>query len=165
VKAALHLWPCRYPPLCTCKVPDAEIVSAGEASKEKKVSEKDTRKGFFDYEGKTYALDFYRRRHEVEILVPDNYELNDAFLKNGKHYVKRESTYPATTARLLEVKFDAQGNVEPKALWPVAHSATVGCFIHDTYSAGAGRIFALKKLTKDLPGPFKGAIFSAYANR
>lgn len=102
----------------------------------------------FEFAGRTYALDFTRKKQEVTIV------------RDGKSQTI-QSKYPYTTVILYEKTTGAP---------VVVNKATVGCIPSDTYSNEKGRLAALKDLTEILrrsqyPEEFRRAMWNAYTNR
>lgn len=106
----------------------------------------------FEVNGVGYGIEFRRETREVRV--------HDPFNKDVIHKVK--STYPFTTVNIT-LKSD-----KPKKQWEVAHTATVGCFKSDAFSAEEGRRYALRSLCKKLPKDLKDlktALWQAYLTR
>lgn len=81
----------------------------------------------FQFEGKTYRLEFQRDQKEIPLVRKGRVE-------------KIKSKYPYTTVRLLEIEKDRL----PK----MVESAQVGCAPFDNYTNERGRLEALRALTK-----------------
>ena len=103
----------------------------------------------FDYEGKTYVLEFERDHKQLTLL-------------RGGRKETVKSKHPYTTATLYV-------QTSPTTRAVVTH-ATVGCCPTDSYSNAAGRLFALRSLTGNLKKlnkdrDFRAALWKTYVDR
>jgi hypothetical protein len=106
----------------------------------------------FTHEGRQFAIEF-QRTHK-EILDPRTPALIST--------VKAVSTYPYTTARIIEIDPKRVGNRR------VYLEATVGCWHKETkFTKEQGRVKALQAITRQLGDKkaFKEAMWNAYIQR
>lgn len=111
----------------------------------------------FDYEDKTYQLDFSRRHKRIK--------LRDRYMENV--FYTKHSMYPYTTAYIL---IHEQGLGTKFA--EIVFKAVVGCLyathnkaMRDRYDPETGRLQALKKLTPMLPKGMRSLVWDAYKRR
>jgi len=100
----------------------------------------------FKHEGKTYEIDFTRQRREVTVVT-----------KTGEE--KRQSTYPYTTVKILEVNPE-----QPRNKWNVFRISTVGCWHREQRpNRNTGRVRAMRSLF--VPTTMKAPMWAAYHSR
>lgn len=106
----------------------------------------------FQVNDKLYELEFSRQRKQVTI--------RDRATQSS---FRATSTYPYTTVSVVEVDPEEKDRIK----WRVFQQAEVGCCTLDKYTVCAGRLQALKKLSrkKELSREFKSAIWQAYMSR
>lgn len=104
------------------------------------------------YNAINYVLEFSRDYKTVELWVKD--------AAGNRHKQKVLSTYPYTTARVVQLQPNGD-----RIVWK---SASVGCHPLDKFTQASGRLWAMKRLTNGkggFPKDFKAALWDAYLNR
>ena len=108
----------------------------------------------FDFEGKTFAIDFERQRPRVHLPYPIQRSQGNVVR------VCQEARYPSTTVNILEVRQDL-----PAREWSIYRTATVGCWHRDHFNRERGRLNALKLVTRTIPDGMKPRLWNAYLSR
>lgn len=102
----------------------------------------------FEFGGKNYEIEFRRVYREYPHTDPET-----------KLQFMRKSTYPYTTANVIEI--DPKNPLNKK----VFRTATVGCHKGDRFSLEKGRTRALRLLTITTPKAMKPVLWKAYHER
>ena len=104
----------------------------------------------FNYNNKTYAIEFQRVYRRVHV--------RDKRTKNVKYV--QIAQYPNTIVKLVEV----EKGEDPK-FWKVFATAEVGCFKTDQFTKEAGRLAAMRKLSPELDVGMRQAMWQRYVGR
>lgn len=117
----------------------------------------------FTYAGKDYLIEF-SRDYRVRDLIrhEESVDPTTGEVIVTKTVVKLKSTYPYTTAMIVEVD-----STKPRKEWKVYRSFTVGCAHFDKFRVEDGRLRALRALCKgnSMTKTFKKELWKTYLNR
>lgn len=104
----------------------------------------------FNYGGDEFRIEFERTKKPI--TVPDQFIVGE--------FVTVPSRHPYTTVRILQKD-------RPTGNYKIHRTATVGCWKQDPFNLEAGRVGALRLVSKgkSLSKEFKAVMWETYINR